>query len=226
MMILAVDTSGDSGSVALLNGSSLMTGSFLPAEGRRHAQTLVGEVDRVLAEASLSPIDVDVVAVSIGPGSFTGLRVGCVFAKTFAWCNQARLAAVDTLQAWARHSQLGGEVIRVISDAQRKEVFCRDYDAHTLNPISDLGIRPLKDVAEPSGSGSLQVTGPGVSQFEGQLPAASCEYVPLPEPALLAPDVGAIAELYVAAGDLADVAALEPVYVRRSYAEEKRDQAV
>jgi tRNA threonylcarbamoyl adenosine modification protein YeaZ len=102
--ILAVDTSGFEGSVAISEDRHVLNQRCLNAEGRRHAQMLVLEVGELLKSQRLKPADIDIVAVSIGPGSFTGLRVGVVFAKTFAWANNAKLVAVDTLQAVAQRN--------------------------------------------------------------------------------------------------------------------------
>ena len=224
MKILAVDTSGMSGSVALSDNNTLIAARPLTAEGRRHAQTLVSEAARLLTEVDTKPAGIDVVAVSIGPGSFTGLRVGCVFAKTFAWANDASLVAVDTLQAFAVNSSISNGVIRVISDAQRREVFCRDYSAADRSPLTDLTIIPVADVGQTVGSDVMTVTGPGVRQFSELLPEALCSYVQSPEAVLLAPDVASLGAELAESGAVADIAALEPVYVRRSYAEENRDQ--
>ncbi len=99
----------------------------LQSEGRRHAQMLVADVRAALDELHWSPSQIDVVAVSAGPGSFTGLRVGIVFAKTFAWANQTKLVAVDTLQAIAQQAPASIPEVTVISDAQRGELFTNTY---------------------------------------------------------------------------------------------------
>ena len=99
--ILAVETSGYQGSVALTGGRDGVDERSLAAEGMRNAQTLVMEVQQLLQDHSVDASDIDGVAVSIGPGSFTGLRVGVVFAKTFCWANGCPLIAVDTFQAVA-----------------------------------------------------------------------------------------------------------------------------
>ncbi|MCP4506458.1 MAG: tRNA (adenosine(37)-N6)-threonylcarbamoyltransferase complex dimerization subunit type 1 TsaB, partial [Fuerstiella sp.] len=127
MLILAVDTSGFEGSIAVLDDRRILEERALIAEGGRHAQTLVLQVDRVLKSLGLAGRDIDAVAVSVGPGSFTGLRVGVVFAKTFAWANAANLVAVDTLRAAAQQTVDGTEHVAVISDAQRSEVFVNEY---------------------------------------------------------------------------------------------------
>ncbi|MFN5976898.1 MAG: tRNA (adenosine(37)-N6)-threonylcarbamoyltransferase complex dimerization subunit type 1 TsaB, partial [Planctomyces sp.] len=83
-MLLAVETSGMTGSLALSADGQLLSERVLESEGRRHAQTLVSEVGLLLSGQGLTVGDLSAVAVSIGPGSFTGLRVGLVFAKTLA----------------------------------------------------------------------------------------------------------------------------------------------
>ena len=92
-MLLAIETSGMQGSIAIFDGRTLQFERILGASGARHAQTLPAEVADVLARCNLQPRSIRSVAVSIGPGSFTGLRIGLTFAKTFAWLNDARLVA-------------------------------------------------------------------------------------------------------------------------------------
>ena len=122
-MLLAVETSGTQGSVAIFDGETLRFERILGATGTRHAQTLPAEVADALAKCDLQPRDIRSVAVSIGPGSFTGLRIGLTFAKTFAWLNDARLVAVDTLRAIAQQVPSDIEYVTVIVDAQRTEFF-------------------------------------------------------------------------------------------------------
>ncbi|HUQ68608.1 MAG TPA: tRNA (adenosine(37)-N6)-threonylcarbamoyltransferase complex dimerization subunit type 1 TsaB, partial [Planctomycetaceae bacterium] len=84
MNILSLETSGLTGSIAL-DRDGVVEQRELATAGRRHAQTLVAEMRDLLHAHGLRPADVNAVAVSIGPGSFTGLRVGVVCAKTFAY---------------------------------------------------------------------------------------------------------------------------------------------
>ena len=100
MKILAIETSGFEGSIALSENSDVLAQRELARAGRRHAQTLVLEVAELLESHSLQPDQIDVVAVSHGPGSFTGLRVGVVFAKTFAW--PARRSWFPWTRCWLR----------------------------------------------------------------------------------------------------------------------------
>lgn len=228
MKILAVDTSGFSASVALSDDQVLLEERCLDATGRRHAQTLVLEVDRLLKSCRVRPNQVEAVAVSIGPGSFTGLRVGVVFAKTFAWANSASLVAVDTLQAIAENIGDDYQTVTVISDAQRREVFINDYcqSDHSghRTPVGEIRVESLESVVAEAVSGdksaSRLVTGPALEKFADEFPAANL----LADRNLWYPRasvVAAISARMLAQGELANPDTLEPIYIRRSYAEEK-----
>jgi tRNA threonylcarbamoyladenosine biosynthesis protein TsaB len=220
-MLLAVETSGSLGSIAVVDGSGLLAERILAAGGVRHAQSLVTEVDKLLRELTLKPTDVRSVAVSIGPGSFTGLRVGLVFAKTFAWLNQSQLVAVDTLRAIAQQAPAEETLVTAVVDAQRGEMFAGTY---RLDPVS--GCRQLTDPIRVTSQDALPkdhiLTGPGLSKLRPEL-AAECRLL---EDSCWQPRASTIALLgqdMVSRKEYSIPETLEPVYVRLSYAEEKRD---
>ncbi|MBC8113901.1 MAG: tRNA (adenosine(37)-N6)-threonylcarbamoyltransferase complex dimerization subunit type 1 TsaB, partial [Candidatus Saccharimonas sp.] len=101
MFVIGLDTSGLVGSVALLCDGELLGERSLGEAGRRHAQSLVLELHELLKSHGAKPRDVKAVAVSKGPGSFTGLRVGLVCAKTFAYATGCQFVAVNTFEAIA-----------------------------------------------------------------------------------------------------------------------------
>jgi len=82
--ILALETSDTAGSAALLDGERLLAEKLL-AQGQRSARALAPAVRELLTDAGWQPKDVELVAVTVGPGSFTGLRVGVTTAKAFAY---------------------------------------------------------------------------------------------------------------------------------------------
>lgn len=218
-MLLAVETSGMTGSLALSADGQLLSERVLESEGRRHAQTLVSEVGLLLSGQGLTVGDLSAVAVSIGPGSFTGLRVGLVFAKTLAWLRGIPLLSVNTLQAMAQQcAGQYGEVLG-ISDAQRGEVFavlCR-RDATGLMRMVD-GVRVLSPGALPNAE---VVAGPVVEQHRIVLEGNFAGRTVLP----VFPRAATVAVLgadQLLRGEVANAEQLEPLYVRPSYAEEKR----
>ncbi|MCH2202730.1 MAG: tRNA (adenosine(37)-N6)-threonylcarbamoyltransferase complex dimerization subunit type 1 TsaB [Fuerstiella sp.] len=224
MKILAIETSGLDASVALADADQLLAESILDTAGRRSARMLVPAVGEMLQQFSLRPGQIDVVAVSVGPGSFTGLRVGVVFAKTFAWINNTKLVAVDTLQAVAQRVLPTDRTITVITDAQRGDAFVNSYRGqeivHPLGTVRIEGLeRILKTVQEQADS---LLTGSGVDRFNDQIPesiAVAAHDFRLPRASALFP----LAFDMIGRGMWSDPDTIEPVYLRRSYAEEKRD---
>ena len=221
-MLLAVETSGLQGSLAIIDGDRLLAERTLSAGGHRHAQTLVSEVDRVFRDLNLQPSDIRSVAVSIGPGSFTGVRVGLVFAKTFAWLNQAKLVAVDTLQAIAQQVPFETETVTVISDAQRGELFTANYVRDAESGCRQRTVNVHLSTVE-SLSTEYPLVGPALLKLRTRLQ----ETHQLLDEAYCQPTASAVARIgldMVRRGQLSVPETLEPVYIRPSYAEEKRDR--
>ena len=219
-MLLAVDTSGMQGSLAILNGTAVVVDRTLLEGGVRHAQSLVAEVDKVLKTCGLKPHDIRTVAVSIGPGSFTGLRVGLVFAKTFAWLNDAQLVAVDTLRAITQQVPSDIECVTAIIDAQRSEYFAATYRWDT-----DPGLRTAMDDAKLARVEDLPREIPIVGPACGKLRTAAPDRFHILDESLWTPqatNVGLIGHHMAQLGQFSNPDTLEPVYIRLSYAEEKR----
>ena len=118
--------------------------------GRRHAQSLILEIGELLRDHCLTPHDVGAVAVSRGPGSFTGLRVGMVCAKTFAYATSCRFIAVDTFAAIAENVPTDLTRVFVIEDAQRDDLFAAEFsreesqeaESHSQALIASASERP------------------------------------------------------------------------------------
>ena len=100
MKLLAIETTGINGTVACAENGRLIAESPLPA-GQRSAQSLVPAIEAILSSLGWSPNGLDAVAAAIGPGSFTGLRVGVTTAKILAWSCKADLYGVNSLDASA-----------------------------------------------------------------------------------------------------------------------------
>ena len=131
LKILALETTDAQGSVALCVGGEILTSRRLDAE-RRSAQTLAPTIQETLAEFGWAPQDVDAVAVAVGPGSFTGLRVGVATAKMLAWATGAKIIGVDALEAIAAEIERlpNGATEGTVSvgiDAQRGDAAVRRF---------------------------------------------------------------------------------------------------
>ncbi len=125
MIILGIETSGRRGSVAVCEDGRPLASYAFP-EGGRRARDIISAIDHVVAQARLDRRDVRAVAVSEGPGSFTGLRVGVACAKTLAFALGWRCAAVPSLEVKAQNVEPDRHDCRwtcPVLDARRGRVY-------------------------------------------------------------------------------------------------------
>ena len=138
MLILSIDTSTKSSSVALHQAGKLLALSEFFAE-RTASHSLTVAIEQIIRNSGLSPQDLQAVAVSKGPGSYTGLRVGVAAAKGLCYALGKPLIAIDTLEIMAFGAKDfypdGDHYLCPVIDARRMEVFCALYD-QDLNVIA------------------------------------------------------------------------------------------
>ncbi|MDG1476746.1 MAG: tRNA (adenosine(37)-N6)-threonylcarbamoyltransferase complex dimerization subunit type 1 TsaB [Vicingaceae bacterium] len=136
-LILGIETSTKICSVAVSDGEKLLA---IEEEGGAysHSEKLTLFIQKVLDKANVQLKDLDVIAVSKGPGSYTGLRIGVSVAKGLCYALDKPIIAVDTLQAMARNSSLSGDLFCPMIDARRMEVYTALYDVDNkaVTPIS------------------------------------------------------------------------------------------
>jgi tRNA threonylcarbamoyl adenosine modification protein YeaZ len=128
VLLLAIDTSTTAITTALHDGSSVVA-EVTTLDARAHAEHLAPGVRAALAEVGAEPTDVTDVVVGIGPGPFTGLRVGIVTGRTFAFALGLTVRGLTSLDALAHEAWLGGRRgdLLVATDARRKEVYAATY---------------------------------------------------------------------------------------------------
>jgi tRNA threonylcarbamoyladenosine biosynthesis protein TsaB len=233
VLTLAFDTSGFAGSVAVLDGDCVLSEIALAAE-RRSAQTLAPAMIEALSMASVAPKQVQLVATTIGPGSFTGLRVGVTTAKTFAYAVGADVLGISTLETIAQQSlaaELPGQVgeIQAILHAERKEVFVGRFaiEREGKEEAGAIQLRRLDVDRVLTGetwlaglTSKVLVTGPGLKRWHDRLPSAievASDDVWQPR----ATTVGKMAWRDYRQGRRDDYWKISPIYLRPSYAEEK-----
>lgn len=202
MLLLAFDTASPTVTVALHDGSAVV--ARRDGEGAmRHGELLAPAIAEVLAEADVDRGELTDVAVGVGPGPYTGLRVGIMSARTLAAALPVRLHGVCSLDVVAADAQrrLDGPLV-VATDARRKEVYWARYDeaGHRVSgPAVD---RPTELAAQlPAG---LAVVGRGAQLYSDVLDAVDGP---------TDPDAGVLADLVV--HDAVTQLAPEPLYLRR-----------
>jgi tRNA threonylcarbamoyladenosine biosynthesis protein TsaB len=220
--LLILETSGRVGQVALAEGGALR-GLRRLDEARRHARDLAPAVKELLAACGWRPRDVQGVIVGRGPGSYTGLRVGIMSAKTFAYATGCTLLAVDTFAAIAGQAPAEALRLDVLADAQQDRVYVQPYSRFAPGsaplPAGPLAIRPFADWLAHR-QPDARATGPGLRGKEDRLAAA----IPAVEAARWDPTAGALLEIGLERfrrGERDDFWAVEPLYLRPSAAEEQ-----
>jgi tRNA threonylcarbamoyl adenosine modification protein YeaZ len=220
-LVLATDTSTDVCTVALCRDGVTLA-EAMDSEDRRHAERLLPLAQDVLRQAGAAMHDVDVFAVSRGPGSFTGLRIGASAWKGLAFAMQKPLVAVPTLDALALVPQIPDGVVCVALDARMKEVFGAVYDFQdgTRTKRADDRVCSMEAFIEAL-EGAVYFIGDGALRYadevHARLPHATI--APLEKAAPRAWAVAREALALLAAGANTDAALVEPVYLRASQAE-------
>ncbi|OOG68347.1 tRNA (adenosine(37)-N6)-threonylcarbamoyltransferase complex dimerization subunit type 1 TsaB [Sinorhizobium sp. A49] len=132
MIVLAIDTSGSGCSAAIYDsGSDAILGQSGANIGRGHAERLMEFVDEALASADRPIGDIDRIAVTIGPGSFTGIRVGVATARGLALALGKPAVGISSLHVLAQEARAAapGKAVLVAIDAKRDEVYVQAFDA-------------------------------------------------------------------------------------------------
>lgn len=122
MRILAIDSSAVSASCAVLDDGRLTAQSFVNI-GLTHSQTLMPMIENTMKSAGKSLADIDLIAVSAGPGSFTGVRIGVSTVKGLAFTHNIRCAEVSTLEAIAYTAQIHNGIVCAVMDARCQQVY-------------------------------------------------------------------------------------------------------
>jgi tRNA threonylcarbamoyladenosine biosynthesis protein TsaB len=229
MYILGIETSTRTGSIAIVTEQAVVAQYSLNIE-ITHSERLMETVDRVLRDTGLGITDMDGFAVAIGPGSFTGLRIGLAAAKGLAFAREKPLAAVPTLRALAENIPFAAYPVCPLLTSRKNEVYAALYrndtgssvqiTAETVVPVS--GIRSL--ITEKT-----VFVGEGALQHHENIASLLGDWALFAQPSSCLPSAAKVAELGLAmirSGVQADPDAVTPLYISRPEAEiawEKRN---
>ena len=227
MKILAIETSAVTASVAVTQEETLLAQSFQNT-GLTHSATLMPMAADLLKNTGLTLEEMDVIAVAVGPGSFTGVRIGVAAAKGLAWPGNKPCAPCSTLESMAwQCAHLGGEICPVM-DARRSQVYNARFLAQggglpRITPVRPIGLEELVEEVRQSGKTQILV-GDGARLCRDAFAAAGVEAVCMPPHLIYQTAWGvARAALELArAGELVDAGRLNPRYHRLSQAERER----
>lgn len=189
-----------------------------------HSRRLMGSIQWVMQTAGVGWDDLDGIGVSIGPGSFTGLRIGLAAAKSIAMASGKPLVGVPTLQALALacSGSYDGQSVGVLLDARKKEVYAAFFTMdENKGPVQDGDpvVIPPQELLQQI-DGPVMLVGPGVTTYRDLFQGYEHielfpDFLSLPRAAY----VGMLASQKLSKGEADEPSSLAPMYVRASEAE-------
>ncbi|MGW7419922.1 tRNA (adenosine(37)-N6)-threonylcarbamoyltransferase complex dimerization subunit type 1 TsaB [Streptomyces sp. NPDC054813] len=214
MLLLALDTATPAVTVALHDGEAVIASSS-QVDARRHGELLLPAVDRVLAEAGVKLDAVTGIVTGIGPGPYTGLRVGLMTADTFGLALGVPVHGLCTLDALAYAADVEKGPFVVATDARRKEVYWATY-ADSRTRLTDPAVDRPADIAERVAG--LPAVGAGAMLYPDTFPVVH-------EPGhVSAAALASLAVERLAAGE--ELPAPRPLYLRRPDAQVPKNYKV
>lgn len=223
MPLLALDTATLVSSVALASRDRLLAELTLQIS-KTHSERLMPNIEELLAMAGTERRDIEAIAVSIGPGSFTGLRIGLATAKALAYALSIPLVGVPTLAALAYGCPVPGALLAPTMDAQKGNIYFALYRWQN-GALTEVAPPTFRDSGAVAGELAalrepVLILGEAVELYPDIFREAGLSLAP---PHIAMPRAASVAFLgfsLLDAGVRHDVMALEPLYIRRSEAEE------
>lgn len=219
MPILAVDTATLVSSVAIATPDTLVAELTIQTR-KTHSERLMPHIASLLEMAEIKQSSLKAVAVSIGPGSFTGLRIGLATAKALTYALNIPIIGVPTLAALAFSCPVPGVILAPMLDAQKGNVYLglyewREGNVHELRPPQVVAFEEVQTELAQFDKPAL-LLGEAAVMHKENITHPAPPHVIMPR----AGSVAVLAQVMHNQGVKHDIASLEPLYIRRSEAEE------
>jgi len=229
MKILGIESSSLVASVAIVT-DDILTAEYTVNYKKTHSQTLLPMLDEIVRMTETDLESIDAIAVSAGPGSFTGLRIGAATAKGLGLALSKPLIAVSTLEATACNLFGESALICPIMDARRSQVYNGLYrfekELETIVPARALSVEELIEELN-AGNEKTVFLGDGVPVY-GEIirkkMQAPFDFAPANQNRQRASSVAVLGEKYFREGKTVDPDVFTPVYLRKSQAEREREE--
>lgn len=231
MRILALDTSTNVATVAIMEDDVLI-GEYSCNRGKTHSQQLMPMIQSLLGKVGLCAADMDVFSASIGPGSFTGLRIGVTTAKAMAYAAGKPVISIYTLDALAYNLPMSKDLICPIIDARNNQVYTAIYkfnngELERLTDYMGIHINELVDIIRPT-EGDIIMLGDACrihsEYFSGEL-GKRVSFAPENTSLAKASSVAALARREFLKGNMESCYDMVPFYLRKSQAEREKEMS-
>ena len=212
VFILNIETATKNCSVSIAKNGETIALREIAEEGYSHAEKLHVFIEELISESKISIKDLNAIAVSQGPGSYTGLRIGVSSAKGLCYALNIPLIAVDTLQSLAAQISISNGVIIPMIDARRMEVFSATFDKD-LNTIQKVAAEIITEESYQNRDEEMHFLGDGASKCKEFLNKSNFIF----HDNVIYPSAKEMSKLSFEKykiSDTVDVAYFEPLYVK------------
>ena len=223
MKVLAIETATLAGSIAIADDADGLIGEVKVNVRIAHAERLMPSIEWLLKASGISIKEIDAFGVSVGPGSFTGLRIGLSTAKGFSFATSKPIVPVQTIDAFARTMPFCSHMICPMLDARKNEVYAGLYrweDNRCKEILPQTAIDPadlLKKINEP-----VVFMGEGSKIYKNLITEVLKTNAIFAPPSKMSPSASTVAEIAIEKikqGVTTDPVSLTPLYIRKSEAE-------
>ena len=229
MKILGIDTSTMAANVAVLEDDKLICEYTINTK-KTHSQKLMPMIENMLKLSDLDIKEIDAIAICVGPGSFTGLRIGMATAKSMAHVNNIPLIGVNSLEILGANMDLCNRNICSILDAQRNQVYMNKYilKDYKITELEEISIKAIDELLEEISSSNEDwvLVGEAVYKYKEKIEEISNITIPSP-----ANNITKASTLCFVAIDkmlsndqVYNCYNINPMYIRKSQAEEQYEE--
>jgi tRNA threonylcarbamoyladenosine biosynthesis protein TsaB len=230
MRVLAIDTSTMLGGVAVIDDLLGLVAEVRFNVKSTHSERLMTSIEYVLRQSEYTIADMDFFAVAIGPGSFTGLRIGLSTVKGFSYATGKPIVSVPTLEALAQNFPFSQYPVCTMLDARKKEVYAALFkwkDDSFIRLINEMPIKVNRLLERVGNNEKVVFTGDGVILYRNEIVNLMGERAIFASPEKLVPSPANVAYIGITKalkGEFSEPISLVPFYIRRSEAELKESE--
>lgn len=224
MLILGIDTSTNVGSVAIYSDVKGTLGEISININKTHSENIMVMIDYLFQLTGTTINDIDKIAVSIGPGSFTGIRIGVAVAKGLASATNCKIVGVNELDIIAGNSSNNDCFICPIIDARKERGYFSifKYEDSNLKQVGDYEVGELKEFLEKMKDTKTLYLGDGALKYRSLISEITKDNGLFAEKSLCLPRASVLCELSVDRED--NLYTMEPIYLSKSQAEREKEK--
>lgn len=229
MKILGIDTSTMAANVAVLEDDKLICEYTINTK-KTHSQKLMPMIENMLNLSDISIKDIEAIAICVGPGSFTGLRIGMATAKAMSHVNNIPIVGVNSLEVLATNMDLCNRKICSILDAQRNQVYTGKYiiENGELKELEEISINPIDDLLKEleESLDNWVILGEATYKYKDKIESIS--NIEIPSSANNITKASSLCNIarkkIIENKDIHNCYDINPMYIRKSQAEEQYEE--